>query len=186
MTILPTGSCKCPEEYRTVKVEAFTDRIADVWVCQMEAYRGYTKVLKNVQNVNCWPGAGAVRLWQKRSDKNFYAADPHSAEGNSYVRVRGGSQDGFRNMFEETAIHPVCSLLRRSIWKEPRRSAISVRSIMRRTLSIFLPPEERKNFAANCWRTGRCRSLGTVSIKRNDRLSSRAKQTAEEQKNGWI
>lgn len=29
----------------------------------------------------------------------------------------------------------------------------------------FLPPEE-KNFAANCWRTGGCRSLGTVSIKK--------------------
>ena len=30
---------------------------------------------------------------------------------------------------------------------------------------FFLPPEE-KNFAANCWRTGGCISLGTVSIKK--------------------
>mgnify|MGYP000296734108 CR=1 FL=1 len=33
--------------------------------------------------------------------------------------------------------------LRRSIWKEPDRSAISVRSIMRRTLSIFYRQRKR-------------------------------------------
>lgn len=47
MTILPTGdvyACRRVQNSRVANV--FADRLADVWVCEMEAYRDYTKFKK--------------------------------------------------------------------------------------------------------------------------------------------
>lgn len=41
----------------------FEDRLADVWVCEMEAYRDYTKFEKSL-NANCLRSAVAVLLLQ--------------------------------------------------------------------------------------------------------------------------
>lgn len=47
MTILPTGDVYACRRVRNSKVaNVFTDRLADVWVCEMEQYRNYTKFKK--------------------------------------------------------------------------------------------------------------------------------------------
>ena len=44
LTILPTGDVYACRRVQNSKVaNVFTDRLADVWVCQMEQYRDYTK-----------------------------------------------------------------------------------------------------------------------------------------------
>ena len=47
MTILPTGDIYACRRVQNSKVgNVFTDRIADVWICQMEQYRDYSKFEK--------------------------------------------------------------------------------------------------------------------------------------------
>ena len=47
LTILPTGDVYACRRVQNSKVaNVFTDRLADVWVCQMEQYRDYTKFEK--------------------------------------------------------------------------------------------------------------------------------------------
>ena len=47
LTILPTGDVYACRRVQNSKVaNVFTDQLADVWVCQMERYRDYTKFEK--------------------------------------------------------------------------------------------------------------------------------------------
>ena len=47
LTILPTGDIYACRRVQNSKVgNVFDDRIADVWICQMEQYRDYTKFEK--------------------------------------------------------------------------------------------------------------------------------------------
>lgn len=76
MTILPTGdiyACRRVQNSRVGNV--FEDRIADVWVCQMEQYRHYSKFEKCAKcELMAWcRGCPAVASGK---DGNFYAADP--------------------------------------------------------------------------------------------------------------
>lgn len=76
LTILPAGdiyACRRVQNSRVGNV--FTDRIADVWICQMEQYREYQKFEKCAKcELLAWcRGCPAVASGQ---DGNFYAADP--------------------------------------------------------------------------------------------------------------
>jgi radical SAM/SPASM domain protein of ACGX system len=76
LTILPTGDIYACRRVQNSKVgNVFTDRLADVWVCEMEAYREYDKFKKCAKcELKAWcRGCPAVA-----SGKNgdFYAADP--------------------------------------------------------------------------------------------------------------
>ena len=76
LTILPNGdiyACRRVQNSRVGNV--FTDRLADVWVCQMEQYRDYTKFEKCSRcELLAWcRGCPAVASGR---DGNFYAADP--------------------------------------------------------------------------------------------------------------
>ena len=76
LTILPTGDIYACRRVQNSKVgNVFTDRIADVWLCQMEQYRDYTKFKKCAKcELLAWcRGCPAVASGQ---DGNFYAADP--------------------------------------------------------------------------------------------------------------
>ena len=76
MTILPTGDIYACRRVQNSKVgNVFEDRIADVWVCQMEVYRDYTKFEKCSKcELLAWcRGCPAVASGK---DGNFYAADP--------------------------------------------------------------------------------------------------------------
>ncbi len=55
----------------------FEDRLADVWVCEMEAYRDYTKFQKcSRSDLLAWcRGCPAVA---SGAQGDFYAADPQS------------------------------------------------------------------------------------------------------------
>lgn len=76
LTILPTGdiyACRRVQNSRVGNV--FEDRLADVWVCQMEAYREYSKFEKcsKCELLAFCRGCPAVASGK---DGNFYAADP--------------------------------------------------------------------------------------------------------------
>ena len=76
LTILPTGdvfACRRVAESKVGNV--FEDRLADVWVCEMEAYREYDKFEKcGTCELKAWcRGCPAVA---KGTNGNFYAADP--------------------------------------------------------------------------------------------------------------
>ena len=76
LTILPTGdiyACRRVQNSRVGNV--FEDRLADVWVCRMEAYRDYTKFEKcaKCELLAFCRGCPAVASGR---DGNFYAADP--------------------------------------------------------------------------------------------------------------
>ena len=76
LTILPTGDIYACRRVQNSNVgNVFTDRIADVWLCQMEQYRDYTKFEKCAKcELLAWcRGCPAVASGQ---DGNFYAADP--------------------------------------------------------------------------------------------------------------
>jgi len=76
MTILPTGDIYACRRVQNSKVgNVFEDRIADVWVCQMERYRDYTKFEKcsKCALLSWCRGCPAVASGK---DGNFYAADP--------------------------------------------------------------------------------------------------------------
>lgn len=76
ITILPTGdvyACRRVAGRRVGNV--FTDRLADVWVCEMEQYRDYDKFVKCGKcELKAWcRGCPAVA---KGTYGDFYAADP--------------------------------------------------------------------------------------------------------------
>ncbi len=76
LTILPNGDIFACRRVRNSKVgNAFEDRIADVWVCEMEQYRDYTKFEKCAKcELKAWcRGCPAVASGR---NGNFYAADP--------------------------------------------------------------------------------------------------------------
>ncbi len=76
ITILPTGDiCACRRVADSKVGNIFEDRLADVWVCEMEAYRDYDKFKK------C--GKCELKAWcrgcpaaAKGTNGDFYAADP--------------------------------------------------------------------------------------------------------------
>lgn len=76
LTILPTGdvyACRRVQNSRAGNV--FTDRLADIWICQMEYYRNYQKFEKcaKCELLAFCRGCPAVASGR---DGNFYAADP--------------------------------------------------------------------------------------------------------------
>ena len=76
MTILPNGDIFACRRVQNSKVgNVFDDRIADVWVCEMEKYRDYAKFEKCAKcELKAWcRGCPAVASGK---DGNFYAADP--------------------------------------------------------------------------------------------------------------
>ena len=76
LTILPTGDIYACRRVRNSRVgNVFEDRLADVWVCRMEAYRDYTKFEKcaKCELLAFCRGCPAVASGR---DGNFYAADP--------------------------------------------------------------------------------------------------------------
>lgn len=77
MTILPTGDIYACRRVRDSKVgNVFEDRLADVWVCQMEQYRDYDKFQKcsKCELLAYCRGCPAVAM---STGGSFYAADPH-------------------------------------------------------------------------------------------------------------
>ena len=76
ITILPTGDILACRRAAGSKVgNVFKDRLADVWVCEMEAYRDYKKFEKcsKCELLAFCRGCPAVA---KGTNGNFYAADP--------------------------------------------------------------------------------------------------------------
>ncbi len=76
MTILPNGDIYACRRVQNGKVgNAFRDRLADVWICQMEAYREYSKFEKCSRcELLAWClGCPAVASGR---NGNFYEADP--------------------------------------------------------------------------------------------------------------
>lgn len=76
LTILPTGDIFACRRVPGSKVgNVFEDRIADVWVCQMESYREYTRFEKCSKcELLAWcRGCPAVACGQ---NGDFYSADP--------------------------------------------------------------------------------------------------------------
>lgn len=76
MTILPTGDVYACRRVQNSKVgNVFEDRLADIWVCQMEKYRDYTKFEKcaKCELLGWCRGCPAVARGAKGS---FYASDP--------------------------------------------------------------------------------------------------------------
>lgn len=76
MTLLPTGDIYACRRVPGSKVgNVFHDRLADIWVCQMEAYRDYTEFEKcsKCELLAFCRGCPAVASGK---DGNFYAADP--------------------------------------------------------------------------------------------------------------
>lgn len=76
LTILPNGDIFACRRVQNSKVgNVFEDRIADVWVCEMEQYRDYAKFEKCSKcELKAWcRGCPAVASGK---DGNFYAADP--------------------------------------------------------------------------------------------------------------
>ena len=76
ITILPTGEVYACRRVAESKVgNAFYDRLADVWVCQMESFREYEKFSKCSKcELKAWcRGCPAVA---KGTNGDFYAADP--------------------------------------------------------------------------------------------------------------
>ena len=76
LTILPSGdvyACRRVQNSRVGNV--FEERLADLWVCQMERYRDYTKFEKCSKcELLAWcRGCPAVASGR---DGNFYGADP--------------------------------------------------------------------------------------------------------------
>ncbi|MBQ9872521.1 MAG: SPASM domain-containing protein, partial [Eubacterium sp.] len=76
ITILPTGEVYACRRVAESKVgNVFEDRLADVWVCQMESFREYEKFSKCSKcELKAWcRGCPAVA---KGTNGDFYAADP--------------------------------------------------------------------------------------------------------------
>lgn len=76
MTILPTGEVFACRRVQNSKVgNVFHDRLADIWVCEMEKYRDYAKFEKCSKcKLMAWcRGCPAVASGK---EGNFYASDP--------------------------------------------------------------------------------------------------------------
>lgn len=76
MTILPTGDLYACRRVQNSKVgNVFKDRIADIWLCEMEGYRDYTKFTKcsKCELLAFCRGCPAVASGK---DGNFYGEDP--------------------------------------------------------------------------------------------------------------
>lgn len=76
MTILPTGDVYACRRVQNSKAgNVLSDRLADIWVCQMEQYRDYSKFEKcsKCELLAFCRGCPAVASGK---DGNFYAADP--------------------------------------------------------------------------------------------------------------
>ncbi len=76
LTILPTGDVFACRRVQNSKVgNVFEDRLADVWVCEIEQYRDYTKFEKcsKCELLAFCRGCPAVASGK---NGNFYAADP--------------------------------------------------------------------------------------------------------------
>jgi len=76
MTILPTGDVYACRRVQNSKVgNIFKDRLADIWVCQMETYRDFSKFEKcsKCELLRFCRGCPAVASGK---DGNFYAPDP--------------------------------------------------------------------------------------------------------------
>ena len=82
MTILPNGdvyACRRVQDSRVANV--FEDRLADVWVCEMEAYREYDKFKKCGKcELKAWcrgcPAVASGTSTLKTAVERFYDADP--------------------------------------------------------------------------------------------------------------
>ena len=76
LTILPTGDVYACRRVQNSKAgNVFEDRLADLWVCQMESYRNYTQFSKcaKCELLAFCRGCPAVASGKTG---NFYAADP--------------------------------------------------------------------------------------------------------------
>ena len=76
LTILPTGDVYACRRVQNSKVgNVFNDRLADLWVCQVEQYRDYARFERCAKcELLAWcRGCPAVASGR---DGSFYAADP--------------------------------------------------------------------------------------------------------------
>ena len=76
ITILPTGdvyACRRVADSRVGNI--FEDRLADVWVCQMEQYRDYTRFEKCAK-CELMPWCRGCPAVAKGTNGDFYAPDP--------------------------------------------------------------------------------------------------------------
>ena len=82
LTILPNGdiyACRRVQDSRVANV--FEDRLADVWICEMEAYREYDKFKKCSKcELKAWcrgcPAVAGGSSSRKTAVEKFYDADP--------------------------------------------------------------------------------------------------------------
>lgn len=77
LTILPTGEVYACRRVQNSRVgNAFTDRLADLWVNELEAYREYDKFAKCSKcELKAWC-RGCPAVAAANSGGDFYAADP--------------------------------------------------------------------------------------------------------------
>ena len=76
ITILPNGDIYACRRVAESKVgNIFEDRLADVWVCQMESYREYEKFSK-CSKCELKPWCRGCPAVAKGTNGDFYAADP--------------------------------------------------------------------------------------------------------------
>ena len=76
LTILPTGDVYACRRVQNSKVgNAFSDRLADLWVCQVEQYREYARFEKCAR-CELLPWCRGCPAVASGRDGNFYAADP--------------------------------------------------------------------------------------------------------------
>ena len=77
LTILPTGEVYACRRVQNSRVgNAFTDRLADLWVNELEAYREYDKFAKCSKcKLKAWC-RGCPAVAAANSGGDFYAADP--------------------------------------------------------------------------------------------------------------
>ena len=76
MTILPTGDVYACRRVQNSKVgNVFDDRLADLWVCEMEAYREYDR-FKKCAKCELRPWCRGCPAVANGANGDFYAADP--------------------------------------------------------------------------------------------------------------
>lgn len=102
MTILPAGDIYACRRLESKAGNIFEDRLADIWVSQMEAYRDYHKFEKcsRCELLSWCRGCPAVAYG---TGGDFYGADPQcwkAVRGDKLYTDRR-TQDGCQNMFAE-------------------------------------------------------------------------------------
>jgi len=76
MTILPTGDVYACRRVQNSRVgNAFDDRLADIWVCEMEKYRNFEKFTK-CSKCELWAYCRGCPAVGSGKTGNFYIADP--------------------------------------------------------------------------------------------------------------